>query len=93
MCFRPTEVAQPPVPCPNCGQEVFYSNGVLPNKCPFCKEPLEVAELATPAAPGTPAPTKKPSGIPNIPAAPGAAKKPSGIPSIPAAPGGAPKTE
>ncbi len=91
MCFRPAEVSQPPVKCPNCGGEVFYSNGVLPNSCPFCREPLEGAGNGAPAAPAAPGAPTKPSGIPGIPSAPGAATKPSGIPAIPAAPGG-PKT-
>lgn len=81
MCFRPAEVSTPPVNCPNCGEEVFYSNGVLPNKCPFCREPLEgvgdsFGAPGAPAAPGAP-------GAPMAPGAPGA----SSVPKAPAAPG------
>lgn len=79
MCFRPAEVAQPPVNCPNCGEEVFYSNGVLPAKCPFCKTPL--ADVSAPGAPGAPAAPGAP-GAPKAPAAPGA----PGAPKAPGAP-------
>lgn len=76
MCFRPAEVAAPPVICPNCGEEVFPSSGVLPNKCPFCKESLEDAK---------PAEDVTPPGAPAAPAAPGATSAPA-APSAPGAP-------
>lgn len=85
MCFRPAEVSMPPVNCPNCGEEVFYSNGVLPNKCPFCRESLEglggsSGAPVVPGAPGAPA-------APGIPGAPGAPKAPAAPgESAPAAP-------
>ena len=69
MCFRPPEVSNELVNCPNCGEEIFYSSGVLPSKCPFCKTPLEDAAPAAPAAPGAPAVPAAP-GVPTPPAAP-----------------------
>ena len=78
MCFRPTEVEMPPVNCPNCGEEVFYSSGVLPSKCPFCRTPLEGVGVAE--ASGAPAP-----GAPNAPSAPGAPMAPN-APIAPGAP-------
>ena len=90
MCFRPPEISAGPVNCPECGEEVFYSNGVLPSKCPFCRTPLEDVSAA-PGAPGIPGAP----GAPGVPGAPGAPKAP-GSPGAPKAPGipgapGAPK--
>lgn len=73
MCFRPAEVAAPPVVCPNCGGEVFPASGVLPAKCPFCRNPLEAAEVPAPGAPAAPAAP----GAPAAPPAPGAPKPPA----------------
>ena len=56
MCFRPADAGVGPVKC-SCGKMVFPAEGVLPSKCPFCKQPLE---------PGTEPPT-----MPSAPAAPG----------------------
>lgn len=88
MCFRPAEAdaGVHPVKCANCGKRVFPTEGLLPKKCPFCKEELvEAADSAAPAlgAPGVPTP-----GAPGVPA-PGAPKPPV-APAPPAAPG-APK--
>lgn len=70
MCFRPAEAdaaaGVKPTPCPHCGKTVFPTEGLLPKKCPFCREEL----MAAPAAPAAP-------GAPSAPAAPGAPKPPT----------------
>ena len=39
MCFRPADAdTAGPRPCPHCGKTVFPADGILPKKCPFCRE-------------------------------------------------------
>ena len=68
MCFRPTTAngGPQPIKCAHCGKIVFPSDGILPSKCPFCREALK-GEAATP-----------PSRIPS-PSAPVAAPKAPGV--------------
>lgn len=69
MCFRPAGAdVTGPRQCPHCGKTVFPSDGILPKKCPFCREELGDAGLDTPAAPTAPATP----GAPGAPKAPGA---------------------
>ena len=73
MCFRPADAAAPPVVCPNCGKEVTASRGIIPKKCPFCREPLPqdgAAEVvgSVSAAPKAPAPANP--AAPKVPGAP-----------------------
>ena len=75
MCFRPADAdTAGPRPCPHCGKTVFPVDGILPKKCPFCREELD-AGVPSPAAPGAPAPgapaAPKASGAPKPPARPG----------------------
>lgn len=78
MCFRPAEadVASGigPTPCPHCGKTVFPTEGLLPKKCPFCRE--ELAAGADSYAPAVPAPAA-PAPSPETPQAPAAPKAPT----------------
>lgn len=86
MCFRPAEADAAsgvhPTKCANCGKTVFPTEGLLPKKCPFCKEILVEATpgaAPAPAAPGAPAAPKAPGApaAPAAPKAPGAPKAPT----------------
>lgn len=78
MCFRPADAdTAGPRPCPHCGKMVFPSDGIVPKKCPFCREEL-AAKAPSPAAPSAP-------NAPSAPAAPGAPAAPK-APSAPMAP-------
>ena len=78
MCFRPADAdTAGPRPCPHCGKTVFPADGILPKKCPFCREDL-AAGAPSPAAPGAPgAPAPGAPAAPKPPAAPGAPKPPA----------------
>lgn len=82
MCFRPAEAGNgsEKIFCSNCGKRVFEAKGVLPNKCPFCKEDL-VPRYGEGEDPGFKAPEapKAPSapGVPGAPKAPEAPKAPT----------------
>ena len=78
MCFRPADAdTAGPCPCPHCGKTVFPAYGILPKKCPFCREEL-AAGVPSPAAPGAPsAPAPGAPAAPKPPAAPGAPKPPT----------------
>lgn len=47
MCFRPTTVSKP-MECPNCGKKVSALNGIVPKRCPYCKEPLPEEQIECP---------------------------------------------
>ena len=78
MCFRPAEAdvaaGIKPTQCRNCGKTVFPTEGLLPKKCPFCREELLPA-IAAPSVPSVP-------GAPKAPVAPAAPKAP-GAPAAP----------
>ena len=81
MCFRPADVGgQVKAFFSNCGKRVLEAKGVLPKKCPFCKEDLvpryeqaeaqgEVPAPAAPSAPTAPNAIGAPK-APNAPKAP-----------------------
>ena len=79
MCFRPAalDADVKPVQC-SCGEMVFPTDGILPDYCPYCEEPLEVPTISATTPPGAP-------GIPGAPSAPGV-PTPPGAPRVPAAP-------
>ena len=81
MCFRPAEADSGvhPVKCAKCGKRVFPTEGLLPKKCPFCKEDLVESDESAAPAPGAPKPP--------APGAPSAPKAPAPAPA-PAAPKG-----
>ena len=75
MCFRPAEADAAsgikPTPCPHCGKTVFPTEGLLPKKCPFCREELAAGEQpdnSAAAAPGAPKPPNP--GAPQAPVPP-----------------------
>lgn len=75
MCFRPADAdVAGPRACPHCGKMVFPADGILPKKCPFCRDELD-AGMSAPVAPAMP-------DIPTAPTVPGA---PS-VSSVPDAP-------
>lgn len=72
MCFRPAEAdaGVKPTRCSKCEKVVFPVEGILPSKCPFCKEPLEAAAMPSPGAPAPAAPgAPVPPGAPKAPGA------------------------
>ena len=92
MCFRPTEIVETKLVCPECGKAVMSVGGRLPTTCPFCDK--DVSELArslmqSPESQssllgGKLAPPKAPGAIEDLPTpkAPGAPKPPS-VPKAP----------
>ncbi|WP_146007909.1 hypothetical protein [Raoultibacter massiliensis] len=70
MCFRPPDVTQGPLVCPECGKKIVSPN-FTPVTCPFCSAALPGA----PEAPASAAP-KAPGSAPSAPSAPGAPKPP-----------------
>ena len=77
MCFRPAE-ANAGAACPNSGNKINVTQGLLPKKCPFCKTSLEgidPASLAPAASGAAPAPSA-PQAAPSAPKAPGAPTAP-----------------
>lgn len=77
MCFRPPDVSQGPLICPECGKKIVSPN-FTPVKCPFCNAPLPasaaVPDSQGPKVPGPSAPT--PPDGPSAPKVPGAPRSP-----------------
>lgn len=74
MCFRPADAdVAGPRPCPHCKKMVFPSDGILPKKCPFCREELTGAASASSQPPAAPKAVSAPATpkAPDAPAVPG----------------------